>query len=169
MPGFAVVLRIVLIGDKMALGEVASEGAIRQLDPPQGLWWRRPEESLREGHPFGPVQSGDCFSCFSRSPAEMSAKDLVSFTGGCPKDRKSCHVGGNAFVSFDGLEPIALCNLCLQEAMKPLFLWRGLLFAYLLGVLSLEFCEVLSVGARQRTCGCSPRGLGGVGTLVQGL
>ena len=82
VPGFAVVLRTVPVGSKTALGEVASEGAIRQLNPPQGLWWRRPEESLREGHPFGPVRSGDCFSCFFRSLAEMSAKDLVSFIGG---------------------------------------------------------------------------------------
>ena len=32
-----------------------------------------------------------------------------------------------------------------------------------------RICEVSSVGARQRTRGCSPRGLGGVLALVQGL
>ena len=32
-----------------------------------------------------------------------------------------------------------------------------------------QMCEVSSVGARQRTRGCSPRGLGGVFALVQGL
>jgi hypothetical protein len=32
-----------------------------------------------------------------------------------------------------------------------------------------RMCEVFSVGARQHTCGCSPRGLGGVLALVQGL
>ena len=32
-----------------------------------------------------------------------------------------------------------------------------------------RICEVSSMGARQRTRGCSPRGLGGVFVLVQGL
>ena len=32
-----------------------------------------------------------------------------------------------------------------------------------------NMCEVSSVGARQRTYGCSPRGLGGEFVLVQGL
>ena len=32
-----------------------------------------------------------------------------------------------------------------------------------------QICEILSVGARQRTRGSSPRGLGGVRALVQGL
>ena len=37
-PGLVAVLRTVPVGGKTALGEVAFEGAIRQLDPPQGLW-----------------------------------------------------------------------------------------------------------------------------------
>jgi len=32
-----------------------------------------------------------------------------------------------------------------------------------------RMCEISSMGARQRTRGCSPRGLGGVLALVQGL
>ena len=32
-----------------------------------------------------------------------------------------------------------------------------------------NICEVIFAGARQRTRGCSPRGLGGVFVLVQGL
>ena len=60
------------------------------LAPRKVLVEEKPEESLREGHPFGPVRSGDCFSCLSRSLAEMSAKDLVSFIGGrsSPKTEK---------------------------------------------------------------------------------
>jgi len=32
-----------------------------------------------------------------------------------------------------------------------------------------RMCEISSMGARQRTRGCSPRGLGGVLALIQGL
>ena len=85
------------------------------------------------------------------------------------QDRKDCRVGGNVFVSFDGIELVTLCNLCLQKAMKFLLLWRGLPFCLITWGFVSRIGEVHSVGARQRIRGCSPRGLGGVETLVQGL
>ena len=86
-----------------------------------------------------------------------------------PQDRKDCHVGGNVFLYFDGFEPVTLCNLCSQKAMKFLLLWRGLPFFLITWGFVSRIGEVLSVGARQRIHGCSPRGLGGVEALGLGL
>ena len=42
-------------------------------------------------------------------------------------------------------------------------------FKLVCGEFGPRMCEVSSVGARQHTRGCSPRGLGGVFALIQGL
>ena len=92
-----------------------------------------------------------------------------------PQDRENCHAGGNAFVFFDGFEPVTLCNLCLQRAMKspsPSRRGRPKVYGWVpppQEISVLECVKFSSVGARQRTRGCSPRGLGGVFVLVQGL
>src|SRR6185312_14894335 len=72
------------------------------------------EESLRGGHPAGPVRSGGYSSqalvawssCWPRTWCSSSAL-------AAPQDRENWHAGGNAFVLFDGFEPVTLCNLCL--------------------------------------------------------
>jgi len=76
-----------------------------------------------------------------------------------PQDSKDCHVSDNVFVSFDGFETVSLCNIFSQKAMKSLLLWRGLLFCLIIRGFAPRACEVLSVGARQRTLGCSPKAL----------
>ena len=100
----------------------------------------------------------------------MSAKVRCSSSAFAPpQDRKDCHIGGNAFVPFDGFELVTLCNLCLQEAMTFSLLWRDFAPCWFTWGFVPRTCAVLPVGVLQRTRGCSPRGLGGVGTLVQGL
>ena len=76
-----------------------------------------------------------------------------------PQDRKDCHVSGNVFVSLDGSEPVTLCNFCAQKAMKSLLLWRGLLFACLLGVLSLELVKFFPWGCINAPVGVAPEAL----------
>jgi len=95
----------------------------------------KPEESLQEGHPFGPVPFPQPGRNVGQGLGVLYRRPLL------PKDRKSYHVGGNAFVPFDGFEPVTLCNLCLQKAMKSSLLWRGVPFACLFGVLSLELVK----------------------------
>ena len=63
------------------------------------------------------------------------------------------------FVSFDGFEPVTLYNLGLQKAMKSSFLWRGLLFACLLGVLSLELVKFFPWGRVSAPAGVAPEAL----------
>ena len=85
------------------------------------------------------------------------------------QDRENCHAGGNAFVLFDGFELVTLCNLSLQKGNEVFISLARCAFCLFIWGFVPRVCEALSVGARQRTRGCSPRGLGGVGTLVQGL
>ena len=64
---------------------------------------------------------------------------------------------------------MTLCNLGLQKSNEVFIsLVRRAFCLFIRGFVP-RVCEALFVGARQRTRVCSPRGLGGVGTLVQGL
>ena len=76
------------------------------------------------------------------------------------------------FVSFDGFVPVTVCNLYLHLSNKVPILFYGRITegigAYI-GLRPSNMCEVTFAGARQRTRGCSPRGLGGEFVLVQGL
>jgi len=119
-PGLVAVLRIVPLGDKVARGD-GVEGAVRQLDPPPtgSLVEEMLEESLRGGHPAGPVRSGGCSSqSLAAWPSRQPGAWCSSSSLTPPQDRENCHASGNAFVLFDGFKPAALCNICLQRAMK---------------------------------------------------
>ena len=86
-----------------------------------------------------------------------------------PQDSENCHTGGNAFVLFDGIEPMTLFNLGLQKSSEVFISLARRAFCLFIRGFVPRVCEALFVGVRQRTRGCSPRGLGGVGTLIQGL
>ena len=89
-----------------------------------------------------------------------------------PQDRENRHVGGNVFVSFDGFAPVTLCNFCLHRAIKfPFSLSERMIegIGMYRGLQPSNMCEVSFPGARQRTRGCNPRGLGGEFVLVHGL
>ena len=100
----------------------------------------------------------------------MSAKDSVLFIGARSSPRQGkLHAGANAFVLFDGFEPMTLCNLGLQKSNEVFISLARRAFCLFIWGFAPRVCEALSMGARQRTRGCSPRGLGGVETLVQGM
>ena len=89
-----------------------------------------------------------------------------------PQDRENCHAGGNVFVFFDGFAPVTLCNLYLHRAIKfPLSLSGRMIEGIGMhrGLQPSNMCKVSFTGVRQRTRGCSPRGLGGGFVLIQGL
>jgi len=114
-PGLAAVLRIVPLGNKVALGETVRRvlsasstprvvfgggDARRKLARSASRWTRAVRGlSLASLAAWPPRQPGA--RCFSSSLAP-------------PQDRKNCQVGGNVFVSFDGLAPVTLCNLYLH-------------------------------------------------------
>ena len=54
---------------------------------------------------------------------------------------------------------MTLCNLGLQKVMKSSFLWRGLLFACLLGVLSLELVKFFPWGRVSAPASVAPEAL----------
>ena len=63
VPGLVAILRIVPHGDNVALGKMVQRVLSASLTPlARSLVEENPEESLREGHPFGPVRSRGCFS-----------------------------------------------------------------------------------------------------------
>ena len=60
--GLVAVLRIVPPGDNVAFGEMVQRVLSASLPPVRSSVEEKLEESLREGHPFGPVRSGDRLS-----------------------------------------------------------------------------------------------------------
>ena len=144
-PGLAAVLRIVPPGSKVALGEtvrrVLSASSTPRIVFGGGDARRR---LARRASRWTCAAWGLLLASLAASLLRHPGARCLSSSLAPPQDRENCHVGGNAFVVFDGFEPVTLCNLFLQGAMK-----------------SPRMCEVSSMGARQRTRGCSPRGLGG--------
>ena len=63
------------------------------------------------------------------------------------------------FVSIDGFEPVTLCNFDSQKAMKSSLLWRGVSFACLFGVLSLELVKFFPWGRVSAPAGVAPEAL----------
>ena len=166
-PGFVAVLRTVPVGDKVAPGETASRVLSASLTPRMVF---DGGEACEKGIP------SDLDGLEIASRAFLVARPKCPPRTRCPssvvtppQDREDCHLGGNAFVSFNGFEPVTLSNLYSQKAMKSSLLYRGFAFCSFTWGFAPRTCEVLSVGGRQCTRGCSPRGLGGVETLVQGL
>ena len=62
VPGLVAVLRIVPLGNKVALGEMVQRALSASLPPVRSSVEEMLEESLRAGHPAGPVRSGGCSS-----------------------------------------------------------------------------------------------------------
>src|SRR6185503_7233918 len=127
------------------------------------------EESLRGGHPAGPVPSGGCPSQSRAAwPSRRPRTRCSSSALAPPQDRENSHAGGNAFVLFDGFKSVTLCNLCSQRSMKSHSpSWRGRPKVYgwappLQGILVLECVKFPPWGRISAPAGVAPRGLGGV-------
>ena len=178
VPGLVAVLRIVPLVTRLLSGRRCRGCCPPACPPPpaRSLVEETLEESLRGGHPAGPVRSGGCSSqsraAWSRCRPRIRCSSLALAP---PQDRENCHAGGNAFVLFDSFEPVTLCNLRLQKNNEVSFFHaERMIEGVRVSVTPVadfgpRMYEVSSAGARQRTRGCSPQGLGGVFALVQGL
>ena len=125
-PGLVAVLRIVPPRQQGCSRGDSAEGAVRQLDPPHGLRWRRRqkkacEESIR----WTRVVWGLVLASLAASLLRQLRARCLSSSLAPPQDRENCHVGGNVFVSFDGFAPVTVCNLYLYLSNKVPFLLYG--------------------------------------------
>ena len=110
--GLVAVLRIVPLGDKVALRETVWRVLSASLTPAGSSVEEMLEESLRGGHPAGPVRSGGCSSqSLAAWPSRRPGAWCSSSSLTPPQDRENCHASGNMFVLFGGFKPVALCNL----------------------------------------------------------
>ena len=114
VPGWAAVLCIVPPGDKVALG-VTVRRALSASSTPRVVFGggdarrrlaRRASCWTREV--WGPLLVSLAASLLRQLGARRLSSSLAP-----PQDRENYHVGGNVFVSFDGFEPVTLCNLSL--------------------------------------------------------
>jgi len=173
MPGSAAVLRVVPPGDKVALGETVWRVLSASSTPRMAFGGgdARRELARRASHWTRAVW-GLLLASLAAWPLRQPGARCLSSSLTPPQDKENCHAGGNVFVPFDGFVPVTLYNLLFASSNKAPFYFTGRMtegIGMYRGLQSSNMCEVSSVGARQRTCGCSPRGLGGEFVLVQGL
>ena len=172
-PGWVAVLCIVPPGDEVALGETVRR-ALSASSTPRVVFVggdarrRLAREASRWTHVvWGLLLASLATSLLRQLGARCLSSSLVP-----PQDRENCHTGGNVFVSFDDFAPVTVCNLYSHWAIKSPFSSAGRITEGIGVYIELRpsnICEVSFAGARQRTRGCSPRGLGGAFVLVQGL
>jgi hypothetical protein len=142
------VLRIVPVGDKVALMETTLKALSASLTPRKVF---EGGEARRKLARRASLRTCAVQSIFFIAPLKCRPRTRCSLPMAIPpQDRKDCHVGGNAFVSFVGFEPGTLCHLCSQEAMKFSPLRCGSLFACLRG--TLEEWKHSSKGCEHRVC-----------------
>ena len=141
VPGWAVVLFIIPPGDEVALGETVRRALSASSTPRMVFGGGDTRRRFaRKVSYWTRAVCGLFLASLAAWPLRQPGAGRLSSSLVPPQDRENCHVGGNVFVFFDGFMP------------RPS-----------------NMCEVSSAGARQRTRGCSPRGLGGEFVLVQGL
>ena len=171
-PGLVAVLRIVPLGDNVALGEMVQR-VLSSSQPPRTVFGGGDaRRKLARRAPRGTRAVWGLFLASRAAwPPYRPRTRCSSPALAPPQDRENCHACGNVFVLFDGFAPVTLCNLYLHRAIKSLSPLRGGSVGVWIyrGLQVSNMCEISSVGARQHTRGCSPRGLGGVFVLVQGL
>ena len=173
VPGLVAVLRIVPPGDKVALGETVRRVLFASSTPRIVFGGGDARRKLaRKAARRTRAAWGLFLASLAAWPSHQLGARCLSSPLAPPQDRENCHTGGNVFVFFDGFAPVTLCNLCLHRAIMSPFSFSGRMtegIGMYRGLQPSNMCEVSFVGARQRTRGCSPRGLGGVLVLVQGL
>ena len=75
VPGLVAVLRIVPLGNKVALREMVQRVLSASLPPTRSSVEETLEESLRGGHPAGPGRSGGC-SSHPEQPGRHASQEL---------------------------------------------------------------------------------------------
>ena len=115
VPGLVAILRIIPLGNKVALGEmtwsVLSASSTPRIVFGGGDARRR---LAREASRWTRVVWGLFLASLAAwSLCQLGARFLSSSLAP-PQDRENCHASGNVFVSFDGFAPVTLCNLYLH-------------------------------------------------------
>ena len=114
VPGRTAVFRIVPPGDKVALGETVRRALSVSLTPRVVFGGGDARRKLaRRASRWTRVVWGLLLASLAASLLRQLGARYLSSPLAPPQDRENCHVGGNAFVFFDGFAPVTLCNLYL--------------------------------------------------------
>jgi len=114
-PGLAAVFRIVPPGDKVALGETVRRALSASSAPRMVFGGGDAKRRLvRRASRWTRAALGLLLASLAASLLHQPGARCLSSSLAPPQDRENCHVGGNVFVSFDGLAPVTLCNLYLH-------------------------------------------------------
>jgi len=114
-PGLAAVLRVVPPGNKVALGETVRR-ALSASSTPRAVFGGGDARIRLARRAFRWTRAawGLFLASLAAWPLRQPGARCLSSSLVPPQDRENCHVGGNVFVSFDGLAPVTLCNLYLH-------------------------------------------------------
>src|SRR6185312_8039543 len=119
VPGLVAVLRIVPPGNKVALGETVRRVLSASSTPRMVFGGGDARRGLaRRACRWTRAVWGLFLASLAAWPSRPPGARCSSSSLAPPQDRENCHAGGDAFVFFDGFKPAAICNLCLQRAMK---------------------------------------------------
>ena len=112
VPGWAAVLCIVPLGDKVALGEMVRRALFASSTPRMVFDGGDARRRLaRKASHWTRVVWGLVLASLAASLLRQLGARCLSSSLAPPQDRENCHVGGNVFVSFDGFAPVTVCNL----------------------------------------------------------
>ena len=115
VPGLVAVLRIVPLGDKVALGEMMWRVLFASLTPHRVFGGGDARRKLvRRASRWTREVWGSLLASLAASLLRQLRARCLSSSLAPPQDRENCHAGGNVFVSFDGFAPATLCNLYLH-------------------------------------------------------
>ena len=125
-PGFVTVLRTVPVGDKVALGGVASRELFISLTPRKVFGGEDARRRLARRAFLQTCAVQRLLLVLPEQPGRHVCQGLVVlyWRSLLSKDRQNCHLGGDAFVSCNRFEPITLCNFC-SQSNEAFNLWHG--------------------------------------------
>ena len=115
--GFIAALRTVPVGDKVALGGVASRDLFASLTPRKVFGGEDARRRLVRRAFLQTCAVQRLLLVLPEQPGRHVCQGLIVlyWRSLLSKDRQNCHLGGDAFVSCNGFEPITLCNLRSQS------------------------------------------------------
>jgi len=115
--GFIAALRTVPVGDKVALGGVASRDLFASLTPRKVFGGEDARRRLARRAFLQTCAVQRLLLVLPEQPGRHVCQGLVVlyWRSLLSKDRQNCHLGGDAFVSCTGPEPTSLCNFCSQS------------------------------------------------------
>ena len=109
VPGLAAVLRIISLGNKVAVGKMV-RWVLSASSTPRIVFGggdARRKLARRASHWIRAVW-GLLLASLAVWPLRQPRARCLSSSLAPPQDRENCHVGGNVFVSFDGFAPVTV-------------------------------------------------------------